>query len=253
MPYQTQLIPLVAIITALGNLAEQDTVKQKIARWFWCGVLGELYGAAVESRFARDLPEVIDWVRAGEEPSAMGEYNFVPQRLVSLRTRNSAAYKGLHALLMREGGQDFRTGDPIELQAYFDDSVDIHHIFPRQVCNELRIEPAIYNSIINKAPLSARTNRIIGGNFPSTYIDRLQRICNISEVRMDEILRSHLIDSAALRSDKFQNFYDSRQDRILELIERATGKNILRAEVPVGPPEVEEEEVEEALFFEEAS
>jgi len=253
VPYQTQLIPLVAIITALGNLAEQDTAKQKMARWFWCGVLGELYGAAVESRFARDLPEVINWIRGGEEPSTVKEYNFVPQRLVSLRTRNSAAYKGLHALLMREGGQDFRTGDPIELQTYFDDSVDIHHVFPRQVCNNLGVEPAVYNSIINKTPLSARTNRIIGGNLPSTYIDRLQRICNISEARMDEILRSHLIDPAALRSDNFQNFYDSRQDRILELIEQATGKSILRAEVPVGSPEVGEEEVEEALFLEEAS
>ena len=253
VPYQTQLIPLAAIITALGDLAEQDSVKQKIARWFWCGVLGELYGAAVESRFARDLPEVIDWVRGGEEPSTIRDCNFVPQRLISLRTRNSAAYKGLHALLMREGGQDFRTGDPIELQTYFDDSVDIHHVFPRQVCNNLKIEPAIYNSIINKTPLSARTNRIIGGNHPSTYLEKLQRICNISEARMDEILTSHLIDPAIVRADDFQAFYDSRQNKMLELIERATAKSIARAEVLVESPEVEEEDVEEAPFFEEAT
>jgi hypothetical protein len=252
VPYQTQLIPLVTIITALGELAEQDTIKQKIARWFWCGVLGELYGAAVESRFARDLPEVMDWVRDGNEPSTINECNFIPQRLISLRTRNSAAYKGLHALLMREGGQDFRTGDTIELQTYFDDSVDIHHVFPRKVCNSLGIEPAIYNSIINKTPLSARTNRIIGGNSPSVYLDRLQRAFDISEVRMDEILRSHLIDPTMLRSDNFQTLYDSRQNRILELIERATGKSIVRAEALGESTEAEEEE-EEFQFIEQES
>ena len=249
VPYQTQLIPLVAIITALGGMADQDTVKQEIARWFWCGVLGEQYGAAVESRFARDLPEVIKWVRGGEEPSTMADYNFVPQRLVSLRTRNSAAYKGLHALLMREGGQDFRTGDTIELQAYFDDSVDIHHVFPRRVCDNLRIEPAVYNGIVNKTPLSARTNRIIGGNLPRVYLDRLQRACNTSEARMDEILRSHLIDPSALRADDFQACYNSRQSKILELIERATGKGIGQAEA-LGESAEAQEEDEEVEFVE---
>lgn len=253
VPYETQLIPLAAIMTALGELAEQDGTKQKVARWFWCGVLGELYGAAVESRFARDLPEVLAWVRGGEEPSTIRDCNVVPQRLMSLRTRNSAAYKGLHALLMREGGQDFRTGDPVELQTYFDDSIDIHHVFPRSVCNKLNVDPAIYNSIINKTPLSARTNRIIGGNLPSTYLEKLQRICNIGEARMDEILASHLIDPALLRADNFESFYDSRQSKMLELIERATGRSIARAEVLVESPEVEQEEVEEPLSFQDVT
>ena len=253
VPYETQLIPLAAIMTALGELAEQDGTKQKVARWFWCGVLGELYGAAVESRFARDLPEVLAWVRGGEEPSTIRDCNVVPQRLMSLRTRNSAAYKGLHALLMREGGQDFRTGDPVELQTYFDDSIDIHHVFPRSVCNKLNVDPAIYNSIINKTPLSARTNRIIGGNLPSTYLEKLQRICNIGEARMDEILASHLIDPALLRADNFESFYDSRRSKMLELIERATGRSIARAEVLVESPEVEQEEVEEPLSFQDVT
>jgi hypothetical protein len=253
VPYQTQVIPLAAIITGLDNLAEQDGVKQNIARWFWCGVLGELYGAAVETRFAKDLPELIDWVRGGEQPTTIKDFNFAPQRLVSLRTRNSAAYKGLHALLMREGGQDFRTGDPIELQTYFDDTVDIHHIFPRQICNNLGIKPSTYNSIINKTPLSTRTNRTVGGNLPSTYLGRLQRICNISEARMDEILKSHLIDPATLRSDNFQAFYDLRHTKMLELIERATGKGIARAGAGASeePSEVEEEQEEEAPLSEE--
>src|SRR3712207_8624804 len=45
--------------------------------------------------------------------------NFAPARLLTLRPRNSAAYKGLYALLMRDGALDFRSGYPIDLQTYF--------------------------------------------------------------------------------------------------------------------------------------
>ena len=52
IPYQTQLIPFAAILAVLEDRADSDGVKAKLARWYWCGILGELYGAAVESRFA---------------------------------------------------------------------------------------------------------------------------------------------------------------------------------------------------------
>jgi hypothetical protein len=56
LPYQTQLVPLAAILAELGDGWEEIGTKQKVRQWYWCGVLGELYGGAVESRHARDLP-----------------------------------------------------------------------------------------------------------------------------------------------------------------------------------------------------
>ena len=95
LPYRTQLVPLAAIFARLGNAGETEGAWQKIARWYWCGVLGELYGGTTESRFARDLPEVVSMVR-GEavEPFTIAESSFQAGRLLTLRTRNSSAYKG---------------------------------------------------------------------------------------------------------------------------------------------------------------
>ena len=77
------------------------------SRWYWCGVLGELYGGSIETRFGRDLPEVLSWIRdGGPEPGAIYDAEFAPARLLTLRTRNSAAYKGVYALLLREGARD---------------------------------------------------------------------------------------------------------------------------------------------------
>jgi len=229
LPYRTQLVPLCAIFVDLGNDGETEGARQKIARWYWCGVLGELYGGAIESRFARDLPEVVALVR-GEalEPITVQESSFQPNRLLTLRTRNSAAYKGLYALLMRDGGRDFRTGEPIEAQTFFDDKVDIHHIFPEKWCKAAPIDGSTYNSIINKTALAARTNRQIGGRAPSKYLPTMEKAAGIGSERMDEILRSHCIAPTELRADHFWDFYAERAEALLQRIEAATDKTIAR-------------------------
>lgn len=228
IPYSTQLIPLAALYVALGTEAESDAIRSKLSQWFWCGVFGELYGSTVESRFAKDLPEVLAWIRGGELPSTIQESSFTPDRLYRLRTRRSAAYKGLSALLIRNGGLDFRTGDPIDVQLYFDDRIDIHHIFPQDYCKKNGISPQQCDSIINKTPLSARTNRIIGGRSPSDYLGRLSNSFGIESDRMDEILRSHLVDVAAMRSNNFELHFRERQEALLRRIEQATGKAVSR-------------------------
>lgn len=229
LPYRTQLVPLAAIFVDLGRDGETEGARLRIARWYWCGVLGELYGGAIESRFARDLPEVVSMVRGeATEPITIQESSFQANRLLTLRTRNSSAYKGLYALLMRDGGRDFRTGEPIEAQTFFDDKVDIHHIFPEKWCREAGLEPGTYNSVINKTALSARTNRQIGGRPPSQYLPTIEKSAGVASARMDEILRSHCIEPAVLRADRYWDFFAQRAEALLERIEGATGKTITR-------------------------
>lgn len=229
LPYRTQLVPLAAIFVDLGKEGETEGSRHKVARWYWCGVLGELYGGAIEGRFARDLPEVVGMVRDEiAEPITIQESSFQANRLLTLRTRNSSAYKGLYGLLMRDGGRDFRTGEPIEAQTFFDDKVDIHHIFPEKWCKTANIEAGIYNSVINKTALAARTNRQIGGKAPSKYLPAIEKAAGIKPPRMDEILGSHCITPEHLRADRFWDFYAMRAEALLQRIEAATGKSVTR-------------------------
>lgn len=248
LPYRTQMVPLAAIMTVLGDMADHDGVRGKLARWYWCGVFGELYGGAIETRFAKDLPEVLDWINGGPEPDTISDANFTSTRLYSLRTRNSAAYKGLYALLLKSGCLDFRTGEEITLQTYFDDKIDIHHIFPQKYCLESGIDPKRCDCVINKTALSAKTNRIIGGNAPDAYLARLQKQSGIDSERMQDILASHGIDSAALLNNDFTAFFEKREALLLQLVEKAMGKPVQRQTVVVEQePEVTEylEEEEE--------
>ena len=64
IPYNTQLVPLATFFAILREKADNDAVRDKLIRWYWCGIFGELYGSAVESQFANDVPEVINWILA---------------------------------------------------------------------------------------------------------------------------------------------------------------------------------------------
>ena len=227
VPYTTQLVPLAALYVELGGELEPDNANERLERWFWSGIFGETYGGAIETQYGLDLAQVAAWVRSGSIPTMVNEANFVPERLLSLRTRNSAAYKGLYALQMKSHAADWRTGNPLSFAVWYQENIDIHHIFPKRWCEEdasPRIPPRLYNSIINKTPIDAGTNRRIGGNAPSDYLRRLQQDIRVG--RLNQVLESHWIDPDLLRGDRFAEFFVQRGESMLELIGSAMGKSI---------------------------
>jgi len=225
LPYSTQLIPLSVICALLGNNFEIDTTRRKLAQWLWCGVFGELYGGANETRFGMDVPDFMAWIEEKDQPRTIRDSGFSPTRLLSMQSRLSAAYKGLMALLMQAGSNDFLSGDPIEITSYFDLAIDIHHIFPKAYCKS-KYKRSLWNSSVNKAPLSSKTNRIIGGKAPCVYLNNIEKQSNIYSPRLDEILKTHKIAPDLLRSDAFEKFIRDRASNLLDLIETAMGKRI---------------------------
>jgi hypothetical protein len=228
LPYATQLIPLASICARLKDKVTQHGVKQKLLRWYWCGVFGELYGGANETRFGMDLPDVVQWIDGGSEPRSVRDASFAPTRLLSLQSRLAAAYKGLAALLMKHGSRDFVSGTPIDLNTYFNNAIDIHHIFPRVWCEkqEPRLPREKWNSVVNKAPLAAGTNRFISGDAPSVYLERIEKNKQVARRSLDDFLQSHVIPIRELRANDFDSFIRRRASTLLGLIEDATGKAV---------------------------
>lgn len=260
VPYMTQVVPLAAIKVAGGDTAATLGGASKLRHWYWCGVLGELYGGTTETRFARDLEQVTAWLAGGGQPSTVMESAFHEQRLLTLRTRNSAAYKGIYALLMREGGRDWMYNESLDMAAFFNYKVDIHHIFPKAWCRAHQVDDLRRESIVNKTALSRTTNIKIGGRSPAAYVKTIEQAADISGEQLDEIVRSHCIDPAALRAADFDAFFTSRTSALLSLVERAMGKPAVRATEAVGEEadmaedfEPEPEEPEEDLIPAEAA
>ena len=233
LPYATQLVPLGAIFGRMRGRAESYASQQQLGQWFWCGVLGEMYGGATETRFANDLEDCVAWIEGRADsasPRTVQAAQFQAERLLTLRTRNSAAYKGMYALQMKQGSRDFRTGRQIDVHVYMEDAIDIHHVFPRHWCADKKeIEWWIADCIVNKTAIDARTHRLIGGNAPSKYLSRIAaKDGGVEPHVLDGFLRSHDIDPAALRRDDFKQFFNQRFESLLRNVERAMGKPVNR-------------------------
>ncbi|MYC74201.1 DUF262 domain-containing protein [Candidatus Poribacteria bacterium] len=252
VPYQTQLTTLAAILADV-NLAQEAIISeeshqldesrkeelikvvktqvnkdQKISRWYWCGVFGEMYASAVVAQIANDFSEVISWLREEtDSPSTIREATFQSDKLLEVQTRHSAVYKGAIAMCMRSGCLDFLTGSPIENKVSSDSNIDLHHIFPSDWCKRNGIESNDSESIFNKTVLSRTTNQSIGGQAPSKYLSKM-KAANIDDAKVEKILTSHLISAEFLREDDFWGFFNTRKEALLKVIEKAMGKKVIR-------------------------
>ncbi|MGC5076635.1 GmrSD restriction endonuclease domain-containing protein [Agrococcus sp. DT81.2] len=230
VPYSKQLVPLAAIKVALGKHADLIGVRQRLVRWYWCGVLGELYGSTIETRFARDIEGVPEWAldETRPVPRTVQDASFTESRLHSLRTRNAAAYKGIAALVLAKGARDWMEDKALDKVQYVTAEVDVHHVFPKKWCEDHGIEAERQESIVNKTSISARTNRVIGGAAPSIYLDVIEAKADIDGSDLDQLLASHLIPAASLRSDDFDDYFVRRRELLCLLVEAAIGKSVQR-------------------------
>ena len=229
LPYSTQLIPLAAICTVLmdGKKINTTTVKNMVKQWYWCGVFGELYGSANETRYVNDMTQVIKWItNSGDLPKTITDFFFNPTRLLSLQSRQSAAYKGIMALILKNHARDFISGAEMDFSTYSSEKIDIHHIFPKNYCVEQGYSKAKWNSIVNKTPISASSNREIGGVAPSVYLGKLEKKGSVPSSDLDDYVETHWIDHTLLRDNDFQNFIIDRSKKLLNAIEAATGRTI---------------------------
>lgn len=228
LPYSSQLIPLAAIYAYDNSNAKHLNIgcnQQLLAKWYWCGVMGELYGGANEARFALDILGIFRWIGGGDMPDTVYRSSIQPTRLLTMQTRNSAAYKGIMALILQDSPLDFMTGNRMDIASYIDEEADIHHIFPATYCEKLSIPRNKWNSVINKTPIYASSNRSIGGHAPSVYIGTMANK-GLDQAKIQEAIESHKINFTSLSADDFDAYFIDRAQQLLILIEKAMGKSV---------------------------
>ena len=227
IPYGSQMIPLAAILAHDIDNGKKLSLQyaEQLKKWYWCGVFGELYGGANETRFALDISDIFLSFKQDHKPDTVIRSNFQATRLLSMYTRNSAAYKGVMGLIMKDSPLDFMSANKMDIASYNSEGTDIHHIFPHAYCikPEINYPKKKWDSVINKTPIYASTNRSIGGRAPSEYIKTMENK-GLNQEQIDVALKSHKINPELVRNDMFDKFIIDRAVQILDRIEKATGK-----------------------------
>ncbi|NMF91678.1 hypothetical protein, partial [Aromatoleum petrolei] len=159
-------------------------------------------------RFTKDVEQLVPWISQGERaPETVTEAFFFAERLDTLTTRNSAAYKGIYALLIKQGAVDWHHTDaplsPGRLDEY---GVDVRQIFPKTWFRRGNSEGLPTSSIVNKTPLSYRAAMDMTGA-PSSYLSTMVAASDMRPEWFDDVLSTHLIDPDALRENDYGRFY----------------------------------------------
>jgi hypothetical protein len=142
-----------------------------------------------------------------------------------MSSRNSAAYKGVLALLMREGAIDWTyTKEPINEAVHADQQVDVALIFPKAWCDKHRIPREQRDSIVNKTPLTNRTRRIMGNQSPEVYLQQIEAEAGLPGNWLDDVIATHWVQPTYLRTGDFSAFYPVRSLALKELIDQAMGQ-----------------------------
>jgi len=198
MPYKS-ILPVFSAIRAYSKTIQpmrQLDARRKLRHWYWASVFNNRYSRSVESTSARDFLDLKAWFDDDNaEPPLIAEF---AQRLPSIELREetkrgTSVYNGIFNLLVLQGARDWLTGD---VPQYGD--LDDHHIIPDDWCkdNINTVSNGLGNSIMNRTPLTADTNRhVIKNRLPNTYLPEI--ITQSGETIVRGILESHLISPTA--------------------------------------------------------
>lgn len=227
LPYTIQVTPLAVICAVIGRSEfHKPQAAEILSRWYWCGVLGEMYGGSTDTILANDVEDVVAAI-GGEDVNirTVSGSHFSSTRLLSLQSRNSAAYNGVMALMYKAGCRDFMKWTAMSIEN-IDETADIHHIFPQAYCKEMGLPKEKWNSVVNKIPLLPATNRAIGGDAPSVYSRKIMEEACLDDDGLRARLEADLIDYDAFMRDDFDGYFIERARRILGLVESAMGKRV---------------------------
>ena len=225
LPYVSILPALSAAHRAATDLpaARRLDALRKVRHWYWASVFTNRYSGAVESTSARDFQDLRQWFDSDlAEPGLIEEFRerFRGLDLRKETRRGTSVYNGIFNLIVLRGARDWITGtSPMH------DDLDDHHIVPKS-WGKNESPPTSIDSILNRTPLSADTNRnVIRNRLPNEYLPEL--IEANSEVGVRATLESHLIAPVAfdilLRDpftpEDYEAFIAERLRAVLEAIE----------------------------------
>jgi len=224
VPYPS-IIPALAAIRKYvenANIKNKIDVYGKIRKWYWASVFLKRYSSAVESTSAKDFMDLKKWfVDDNAIPDFINDFYTDYEKIDFHREtqKGTALFNAIFNLFIINEARDWET---FELPEY--DSLDDYYIVPQSWGKENTIGTEI-NSILNRTPLSSKTNRnIIGKQLPNVYLKNMFE--NNDHEKVFQVLQSHLISRRAVdillrnpfTKDDYKEFLEERKQSILQAI-----------------------------------
>jgi len=229
LPYNTILIPSAAILATTTKAKGPDVgaIRNKVMRWFWCSVFGQAYEKAPNSQAVKDFTELRSWFAGGPPPQSVSQFSFDVSLLRNTTPRQRAVYRGVIALVLRNGARDFHTADPMTAATIVQRKIEDHHLFPQAFLAERfpDVTSTLRDCVLNRTLIDKETNGRIWKRAPSDYLAEIEK--PVKQKGLESILRSHLLPATAassFRQDRFEDFLKDREQLIATQLKEVTAE-----------------------------
>ncbi len=227
LPYSSILIPLSSLMAHVETLTgpQAGAARNKVKRWFWCSVFGQAYDNAANSQAAKDFTDVKRWIADGQPPEVVTSFAFDVESLRNTTPRQRAIYKGVIALVLRNGALDFHNATQITSGMMTKERIEDHHVFPRDYIGSSmpEVTDTLRDCVLNRTLIDKSTNASIRNRPPALYLGEVR--ASLGDQNFNRLLSTHLLPagegSPLLRND-FERFLEIRQQLISEKIQQVT-------------------------------
>ena len=225
LPYKTMMPPLAAVIAKVGTprSAQAGVHREKLKRWFWCAVFGQSYESAPNSKSAKDVTELSEWLMGGDPPESVTSFRFDPRALRDVTPRQRSIYRGAICLMLCGGARDFHTQAVISGRLMNEQGIDDHHIFPAAYLERKGVALSrLRDCVLNRTLIDRTTNQIISDRAPSDYLEEIRAL---PDFPFEAVLSSHGLpadESSPLFRNDYETFLSQRQDWLWAKIKEVT-------------------------------
>ena len=228
-----EFIPSIDVLSPLAVIVSdirfsRDLHSKRLFRLYWNLVFSLYLSGAPETKSSRIVREWREAYRDSDSqlPEVIRNFSFSPDSLDDAN-KNSSTYKGVLTMIVAEGARDFGIRR-LALRDTRDADVEDHHIYPQQFLRTFNIKGFFANSVLNRTPILASTNRAISADAPHIYV---ANPAIVGDTGIDDAeLSKHCISGALLREEfnpaLFTAFRKDRRIRLLKMISAVTGQDI---------------------------
>ena len=140
---------------------------------------------------------------------------------------------------------DLKTGQRIDGKS----EIEEHHIFPRRLAKNNKIPKGLIDTVVNRIPILAQSNRSLRDQEPLRYLPELVNSARQTGTVGD--LKRRFSDAMIplnpeedslddLKIERFEQFLEKRADLLLERIREVIGDSLINSE-PTPDEEAEED------------
>lgn len=216
LPYQYILVPLSTFFSVPGNREHSYTNEQRIilSRWFWRVSFSQRYSHGTMRNLGQDIQEMIK-LKNGEQCN-LGDFSvsITPDKFRKEKfTLKTVLTNTFILILARNNPINFIDGTNIGLEEKLRtcNRREFHHLMPKAFLKDSNQDSYNESCLANFCFISRANNRIIGGERPSVYRQKMTG-------DVATIINSHIIPES-LFNDDFQKFIDERAEMLAKISE----------------------------------